>query len=593
MVGKAIDPRRDVRIAAAKLRPRSLPEGHVVRPRLHALLGPATGAQVTLVSAPAGCGKTTLVRSWLEGLPDGSWAWLTVGPLEQDPLAFWSAVIDSVHQVAPGLCAEARNRLLTGVDVDDALLSLLDALEVAPFDAPLVLVVEDLHRATSPEVERSLAWFVENLPESVHLVLTTRVDPQLPIALLRLRGDLAEVRQSDLAVCDREADALMAGLGIELTPCHLHTLNERAEGWIAGLRLAGAAMRGTPDIAGYVDSFGGWERSIAELLLDEVLATLDEEHRSFLVRTSILDELSGPLCDAVTGRPADSGTILRDLAGSQTFVERLEGEGEWYRNHQLFGDLLRRELMATEPDLVPTLHQRAADWYASTDRPVEALEHALAAGDEVRVLDLVAAYSVHLNEQGHDALARSAIKSLSDEFVMADIDRAMGYGEALAWTGYAVQAMELIDRVSRMVGPDDAEVRARMHLTLGIARGFAGDLDGCLRDIAEMQAALGRVPDGEVGRWLPVNTARALRIADRPEQALAQLANATRAVDSSPMLLSQVEGTRAEVELERGDLTAAAARADQAVADWRAAGAAMNTDALCAQARGRFEAGDV
>ncbi len=481
-------------IAATRLRPRALPNGHVARPRLYDRFG-LGHTKLTLVSAPAGAGKTTVVREWLARLPEGSWVWLSLDTGDNDAVSFWSGVIECVRQVHPSVGADARDRfLMPGSRHTDAIASLLDDLDDLEVAAPFVIVLEDLHRARAKEINDTLSHFVEHLPEHIHLVITSRVDPGLPLARMRASGDLAEIRADDLAFVDSEAVELIAGdPANHIDTSDVLALNQKTEGWVVGLRLAAAALRTSTDPRAFVQSFGGWEFSIAEFLLDEVLQQLDPATRRFLVDCSVVDSICPSLAEALTGR-TDSGELLRTVANAQVFVERLEGDGQWYRYHQLVSDLLTAEVRAAGHDRWCALHRKASHWYDLHDRAADCIEHAIESGDEALTVDVLARRHTHLFVTGEGALVRRAVASISDEFVVADIRRALTFAEVLAFVGLAGPTVDLQFRIERLLPADDVQNAARLLLLRGITKAFAGDLGAGLDAVRAATERFGQLP---------------------------------------------------------------------------------------------------
>ena len=297
-----------------------------------------------VISAPAGWGKTCLLRDWRLADTASRTAWVSVDPGDNDPVRFWAHVIASVAGVSPGFGAAALPVLTApGADSTDAVLPMLvNELEVLP--APVTLVLDDYHLISNQDILRSVAFMVEHLPPALCLALAIRADPELPLARLRARGEIFEIRADDLRFTEAETAALLNGtLGLALGPADIRALQQRTEGWAAGLYLAGLSLRGRPEPSAFIQAFAGDDRQIVDYLLAEVLDGLPAEIRSFLLRTSVLDRLSGPLCDAVTGG-SGSQRILEEMERANLFLVRLDTRRRWYRYHQLFGELLRHEL---------------------------------------------------------------------------------------------------------------------------------------------------------------------------------------------------------------------------------------------------------
>lgn len=348
------------------------------RARLLTRMDHAQHGKLTLISAPAGFGKTTVAASWVAA-SDRPAAWLSLSPEESDPVRFLSYCLAALQSVAPGLGEDIAHALRSPQPPStDALLTAL-LNELAAVSSPLVLILDDYHVIEAKAVDDALTFLLDHLPPQMHLVVITREDPQLPLARLRGRGELNEIRAADLRfTVDEAADFLKASMGRDLPANVVAALEARTEGWIAGLQLAALSMVKRDDIPGFVEAFAGDHRYIMDYLVDEVLAQQTQSVHSFLLHTSILTELTGPLCDAVTGR-SDGHAMLTGLERSNLFVTPLDDRRRWFRYHHLFADVLRAHLQTEEPELVPALHRRAAAWYAAHDQPGDAIRHALAA----------------------------------------------------------------------------------------------------------------------------------------------------------------------------------------------------------------------
>ena len=343
-----------------------------------------------LVSAPAGFGKTTLLAEWLAAAPAGQWsaAWLSLDATDNDPARFWTYLIAALQTVAPGLGAGALSLLESPqTSIEAVIATLLNELSALPHD--VVLVLDDYHVVDAQTVHDGMAFLLEHLPPQLHLVIATRADPALPLARLRAGGKLLEIRAADLRFTPDEAAAyLNEVMGLALTARDVAALEGRTEGWIAALQLAAISMQGRDDVTSFIAGFAGDDRYIVDYLIEEVLRRQPEGVRSFLLQTSVLDRLTGPLCDAVTGQ--DGGkAMLEALDRGNLFLVPLDDHRQWYRYHHLFGDVLRARLLDEQPDRVPDLHRRASGWYEQNGEPSEAIRHALAAEDFERAADLV------------------------------------------------------------------------------------------------------------------------------------------------------------------------------------------------------------
>jgi ATP/maltotriose-dependent transcriptional regulator MalT len=344
--------------------------------------------RLVVISAPAGWGKTCLLRDWRLADTASGTAWMSVDTGDNDPVRFWAHVITGVTSVSAGFDAALRVLTAPGAaGLDTALPMLVNELAALP--VPLTLVFDDYHLVSNQEVLHSVAFLVEHLPPGVRLALAARADPELPLARLRARGELLEIRADDLRFTEDETAALLNGtMSLALAPADIRALQHRTEGWAAGLHLADLSLRGRPDPSAFIRAFAGDDRQIVDYLLAEVLDGLPAEIRAFLLRTSVLDRLSGPLCDAVAGGEG-AQRILEEMERSSLFLVRLDTRRHWYRYHHLFGDLLRHELDRAEPGLAAVLHRRAWAWHQAHGNLAEAIGHAISAGDLAEARELI------------------------------------------------------------------------------------------------------------------------------------------------------------------------------------------------------------
>jgi ATP/maltotriose-dependent transcriptional regulator MalT len=394
--------------------------GLLPRAGLQSLLEVGLGAKLCLVDAPAGSGKTTLLAQWQAVAGGGRVAWVSLDDGDNDPTRFWVYVVEALRTVEPSVGASALAALrLPSVDL---YLTVLPGLvnELSAAGLPLFLVLDDYHLITNPTCHQTLTFVLDHLPSNVHVVLSSRVDPPLPLARMRARGELAEVRVLDLQFTDEEALALLNGsMGLQLAASDVQRLAERTEGWPAGLYLAGLSLRGRPDPSAFIAAFHGDNRHIADYLGAEVLDRQPDTIRTFLLGTSILERLSGPLCDAVL-EAEGSAALLRELERSNLFLVPLDDRRQWYRYHHLFAELLRVELASREPELLATLHQRAATWHRQAGNLDDAIGHASAAGEFVEAAALIARHWLTFWRRGHRATVARWLDGLPDEAIMAN-----------------------------------------------------------------------------------------------------------------------------------------------------------------------------
>jgi LuxR family transcriptional regulator, maltose regulon positive regulatory protein len=391
----------------------------VARPRLTGRLDRGAESRLVLVSAPAGFGKTTLLAEWLAAAPGGarSVAWLSLDPGDNEAQTFWAYLIGALQTVAPEVGAGALP-LLQGSPpppIETILAALLNELGAVPND--VVLVLNDYHVVDAPDIANGMAYLLEHLPSQIHVVIATRADPALPLARLRGQGELVEIRAADLRFTPDEAAAyLNEAMGLDLAAGDVAALEARTEGWIAALQLAALSLQGRDDAAGFISGFAGDDRYIVDYLVEEVLHRQPADVRGFLLETSILDRLSGPLCDAVTGH-AGGTAMLEALERANLFLVPLDDRRRWYRYHQLFADVLRAHLGKERPDQVPGLRRRASIWYEQNGEPSEAIRHALAAGDSARAADLVERAIPATVQSRQETTLRRWLEALPDDLL--------------------------------------------------------------------------------------------------------------------------------------------------------------------------------
>jgi LuxR family transcriptional regulator, maltose regulon positive regulatory protein len=411
----SVDPSRLV--ITPKLRAPTPRSEQVIRPRLLELLENTNGCKITLVSAPAGYGKTTLLAQWSHAVGGSlSFAWISLDEQDNDPVRLWMHIVEALHLAAPGEAFGAD--VLEGMSVtgrrliETSLPMLINVL--AELRLRLILVLDDYQFVAKDECHESVAFFAEHLPENVHLVLASRSDPPLPLGRLRARGEMNEIRDEQLAFSEEEAAYLLnETMGLDLTSDDLRLLLERTEGWPAAIYLASLSLQKREDKHAFIGAFKGSDRYIVDLLAEEVLAGVQEDVREFLLRTSILRRLAGPLCDVVVGREG-SGKLLRELARSNLFLVPLDERGEWYRYHHLFSQFLLYELESSSPELVPILYGRASAWLESEGFFDAAIRHAVAATDFERAGLLVARHWYGYVQAGQMATVDGWLESLPE-----------------------------------------------------------------------------------------------------------------------------------------------------------------------------------
>jgi len=359
----------------------------VRRPRLVHKLSEGLANPLILISAPAGFGKTTLITEWHysslgQAVP---LAWLSLEAEDNDSTRFLTCFVSALEPVKPGMLAEAEV-LPQSSEPNVVLATLIQCLSRIP--NPFALVLEDYHSITTNTIHDAITYLISHMPPQMHLILSSRIDPPLPLARLRVRGDLTEIRTDDLRFTREETSMYLNQImGLALSTKDINTLEARTEGWIAGLKLAALSMQRDPraDLTAFVSEFAGSHHYIADYLVEEVLNGQSEQVRRFLLQTSVLTSLCGPLCDAVTGEGSGQA-VLEQLDQENLFVVRLDDERYWFRYHHLFADLLRHRLNQVYPGLAVELHRRAAAWYEQNDILDCGIEEAL----EAREFELAA-----------------------------------------------------------------------------------------------------------------------------------------------------------------------------------------------------------
>src|SRR6266702_3338184 len=384
-------------ILATKLYLPRLRPNVVSRPRLIERLNEGLHRKRTLIAALAGFGKTTLVSAWVAGC-DRQVAWLSLDKGDSDPTLFLTYLVAALRTIAPNIGVGVLGALQSPQPppTESILTALLNEITAIPDN--FVLVLDDYHVIEAKPVDQALTYLVEHQPPQMHLVIATREDPQLPLARSRARGQLTELRAADLRFTPSEAAGFLnQGMGLNLSAEDITALETRTEGWIAGLQLAAISMQGQKDTTSFITSFTGSHHFVLDYLVEEVLGQQPESLQTFLLRTSILDRMSGSLCDAVLLNPSVSGqATLEYIEHANLFLVPLDNERRWYRYHQLFADLLRQRLQqrnasstGDEVRDVTELHSRASVWYEDHGLSIEAFHHAANANDVARAERLI------------------------------------------------------------------------------------------------------------------------------------------------------------------------------------------------------------
>ena len=395
------------------VRPRLVP-----RLRMIQKLNAGLDGKLTLICAPAGFGKTTLISDWLQQT-DLPVAWLSLDPDDNDPTRFFQYVIAALQTIDPTL-GQSMQEMLQSLQ-SPSLESLLPTLinDIAACSTKLVLVLDDYHVIKTQSIHDALAFLLDHLPPQMHIFVTSRADPPLPLPRLRARGQMTEVRAEELRFTPLEATTFLNEVaGLNLSQENVTALGERTEGWAAGLQLAALSMQGAPDVAAFIAAFTGDDDYIVDYLLEEVLDQQPEKTRAFLLRTSILDRMTDALCDAVTGGD-DGQTMLETLKQANLFVVSLDHKRQWYRYHHLFADLLRTRLRQEMTDQVPLIYQQASAWCEAAELVEEAVHYALMAADFALAAALIARHAEAISWQGNYKMTLSWLDALPEEMVRA------------------------------------------------------------------------------------------------------------------------------------------------------------------------------
>jgi LuxR family maltose regulon positive regulatory protein len=544
-----------------------------------------------VVCAPAGSGKTALLADWA---PSGSRpvAWLSLDAADNDPVRFWRHAVAALDRACPGIGERAG--LLLGppapASLEGLVTALINDLAARPGDGEVLLVLDDYHLIDARPVHASLGFLLEHLPPGLHLVLASRADPPLPLARLRAGGQLAELRTADLRFSEQEAAALLReSAGADLPAAAVAALTARTEGWVAGLRLAALSLRGQADPAGFVAAFSGSHRYVLDYLTEEVLDRQHEEVRTFLLETSLLERLSGGLCDAVTGR-ADSRAMLERVERAGLFLVPLDEVRGWWRYHHLFAGLLRARLQQQRPGRVVPLHRAAAAWCEDHGLPGDAVRHALAAGDPAWAARLVERYADAFLLRSEDATLQRWLAALPAGLA-GSRPRLLLAQARLALLSHRVEAAEVaLDAADRALAgaagvagePFEPSVgRAASHLAnvpaaIALGRTLLAALQGDAgRAITFARRTLAEAGEGE---WLLTSHANGyLGVA---EWLRGRLAEAERALSSGiaqgraagqPAMTAWVYKDLGQVQRAQGRLDAAAGTCRQALQDAAAA----------------------
>jgi len=459
----------------------------VTRPRLSERMNAAMRGALTLIVAPAGWGKTTLLNAWHADASRGAWplAWVSLDAGDNAPIRFWTYVIAALNTLHPGVGEIPLTLLYSSPPspIEDMLTSLLNALIQLPTET--VLVLDDYHFIEAQPIHDPLTYLVEHLPANVHLVIASRSDPLLPLARLRARGALTELRAANLRFTSEETSAFLTEvMGLPLSAEQVAALHARTEGWIAGLQLAALSLQGRDDVTDFIDAFTGSHRYVVDYLVEEVLSRQLENVQDFLVQTCILDRLSGPLCDAVRGRD-DSRALLGHVERTNLFLVSLDDQRQWYRYHHLFAEVLRSHLQQQHPAMVPELHRRASRWYEQHELFDEAVAHALAVPDVERAARLIEQYAQFTNFPSQFQVLLGWLNRLPDVLVRTQPSLCLMHAITLMLTYQLEKASARVQDAERCLQEEMPAEQRRTLLSLiaafraNLARLF-GDYERCV-----------------------------------------------------------------------------------------------------------------
>jgi LuxR family maltose regulon positive regulatory protein len=561
-------------LLTTKLRAPRVRPNLVARPRLRDVLAAGEGSALTLVSAPAGFGKTTLLGEWSSDHSEGgerSVAWLSLDETDNDPVRFLTYLVSALRTVEEGIGEGvlASLRSPQPPPIKAAVGALVN--ELAELPREITVVLDDYHLISSEPVHDATSFLLEHLSENAHLVVSGRMDPPLPLSKLRARNQMTEIRAADLRFTTEEATAFLGDvMGLALSAADVSALEEVTEGWVAALQLAAISMRHREDVSGFVEAFSGSNRHVLDFLAEEVLERQPRDVSGFLLTTSVLESMSAPLCDALTGRNDGQGMLER-LERENLFVVPLDDERRWYRYHHLFADVLRSRLQREQPERIRELHRRAAAWYERNGWSSEAVRHALAAQEHDRAADLVEDVARKMWNRGEVMTLLGWLEALPEKTKRRRPQLLLQYAAALLWVGRLDDVEPIAREIERAVGvsgegrDDDlrpsADETLRRVLLGGVAatrswRAYLkGDPHGA---IALARRALTLLPekDLELRTFAAFRLAEAYRTADDLEAAsaaFAETAELGRAAGHDYLVLSAMS-RQAKLQMARGRL---------------------------------------
>jgi ATP-dependent transcriptional regulator len=519
-----------------------------LRPRLtkKLLAGVNQPGTFVLLSGPAGFGKSSLLGEFVAQLQQPV-AWVSLDEGDNDAVRFWSYLITACQSVRPGVGESALELLKSPLPLpDDAVPSIL-VNDLAGLDGNLVLILDDYHVIQNGAIQTALSFLLDHLPDKLHIVLSTRVDPPWPLARFRARNKLIEIRAKDLRFTTEEAAAFLNQvMGLNLSAEDVTALETRTEGWIAGLQLAALSMQGRSDIAGFIKAFTGSHVYVAEYLVEEVLQHQSEDIQMFLLRTSILGRLNASLCEAVT-RLQDGQSVLTTLHRANIFVIPLDDERLWFRYHQLFADLLQARLRQSLPaDAIKTLHSRASQWYERNGFVIEAVNHALAAQDYETAADLIQQNQSKVMIRGELTTLLQWIEALPADVSSRHPQIIISKAWTLTLAGAQPQVESLLEEIETQIEISDETPEAReLRGNAAAIRGYFAMLAGkYVRALELTELAETLLPESSVQARsiLPYTLGQAYRGQGEYEKAAAAFIHLARIGEVSDELLVWVTG---------------------------------------------------
>jgi len=480
-------------ILSTKLNIPPLWRENVSRPRLIEILNQGLARGLILVAAPAGYGKTILLSEWTQRITLPV-AWLSLDQRDNDLTRFLTYVIAALQTIAEGIAAATLEDLRSSptLHLESILTGLIN--EIALISDPMVLVLDDYHEIEYQSIHEAVSFLVEHLPPQMHIVLSSRIDPPLPLARWRGRGQLAELREADLRfTLDETAEFFTGTMDLKLEQDDLEALASRTEGWIAGLQLAAISIKNRPDVSTFVAEFSGSHEFIVDYLTDEVLEKTPAALRDFLLQTSILSRLSGELCDQVTGRQ-DGRATLESLRGNHLFLNPLDDERRWFRYHALFADLLRKRLLEEQPELVPALHLRASHWFDQNGDPEQAIRHAIAAKDYQQALAIIERIAEGTLVRGEFRTFLNWMEAIPPEMTRSRPRLLVYYASGMLFSGGDPATVEtmLHEAVKADESGEIAGEAAALHAMIATLKGDVG------KSIERSQHAIEALPAGNL-----------------------------------------------------------------------------------------------